>query len=84
MFVPSEMLSTVNLDQEYFTRCWKHFPMSGRGPYFARMVWYTTFHHETLSSAIDRYGNRSRGFLGTIDVQLGNQGVDYLIGDLVT
>lgn len=58
--------------------------MSGQGPYFGQMVWYTTFHQESLPSVIERYGNEIKRFLGVIDEHLGRQGTDYLIGDRVT
>lgn len=58
--------------------------MSGQGPYFGQMVWYTTFHQETLPSVIERYGNEIKRFLGVIDAHLGSQGTEYLIGDRAT
>ncbi|OPB37709.1 glutathione-S-transferase [Trichoderma guizhouense] len=70
--------------EKHLTRCWEHFQMSGQGPYFGQMVWYTTFHHETLPSVIERYGNEIKRFLGVIDAHLGSQGTEYLVGDRVT
>ncbi|KAL7940494.1 glutathione S-transferase [Trichoderma barbatum] len=70
--------------EKHLTRCWEHFQMSGQGPYFGQMVWYTTFHEETLPSVIERYGNEIKRFLGVLDAHLGSQGTDYLIGDRVT
>ncbi|KAF3060700.1 Glutathione S-transferase 2 [Trichoderma lentiforme] len=70
--------------KKHLTRCWEHFQMSGQGPYFGQMVWYTTFHQESLPSVIERYGNEIKRFLGVIDAHLGSQGTEYLIGDRVT
>ncbi|KAL7894410.1 glutathione S-transferase [Trichoderma sp. SZMC 28014] len=70
--------------EKYLTRCWEHFQMSGQGPYFGQMVWYTTFHHETLHSVIERYSDEIKRFIGVIDTHLCNQGTDYLVGDRVT
>lgn len=58
--------------------------MSGQGPYFGQMVWYTTFHQETLHSVIERYSDEIKRFIGVIDTHLCNQGTDYLVGDRVT
>ncbi|PON28816.1 URE2 [Trichoderma gamsii] len=70
--------------EKHLTRCWEHFQMSGQGPYFGQMVWYTTFHHETLPSVIERYSDEIKRFLGIIDAHLCRQGTDYLVGDRVT
>ncbi|KAL7915531.1 glutathione S-transferase [Trichoderma velutinum] len=70
--------------EKHLTRCWEHFQMSGQGPYFGQMVWYTTFHQERLPSVIERYGNEIMRFLGVIDAHLGSQGTEYLVGDRVT
>ncbi|UKZ72454.1 hypothetical protein TrVFT333_000083 [Trichoderma virens FT-333] len=70
--------------EKHLTRCWEHFQMSGQGPYFGQMVWYTTFHHEILPSVIERYGSEIKRFLGVIDAHLDSQETDYLVGDRVT
>lgn len=58
--------------------------MSGQGPYFGQMVWYTAFHQEKLPSVIERYSEEIKRILGVIDAHLGSQGTDYLVGDRVT
>lgn len=58
--------------------------MSGQGPYFGQLVWFTRYHPEKLQSAIDRYANEVHRVTGVIDAHLKKQGTEYLVGDRVT
>ncbi|RFU80573.1 glutathione-s-transferase theta, gst [Trichoderma arundinaceum] len=84
IYDPENALHYISGPEKHLTRCWEHFQMSGQGPYFGQMVWYTTFHQETLPSVIQRYGDEIKRFLGVIDAHLGGRGTDYLVGDRVT
>ena len=58
--------------------------MSGQGPYWGQLGWFTKFHHEKLPSAIDRYLKEVRRTIGVIDSHLARQGTPYLVGERAT
>lgn len=70
--------------EKYQTRVWEHFQMSGQGPYFGQLVWFTRYHPEKFQSAIDRYANEVKRVTGVIDAHLKKQKTDYLVGDKLT
>lgn len=58
--------------------------MSGQGPYFGQLVWFTRYHPEKVQSAVDRYANEVKRVTGVIDAHLKKQKTDYLVGDKLT
>ncbi|KAG6026035.1 hypothetical protein E4U41_001373 [Claviceps citrina] len=81
---PSHTLSYAHPPQKHQTRVWEHFQMSGQGPYFGQLVWFTRYHPDKIQSAIDRYANEVRRVTGVIDAHLKRQKTEYLVGDRVT
>lgn len=72
------------IPEQYATRSWEHFQMSGQGPAWGQMVWFRTFHPEKLPSAIERYEKETLRVIGVIDSHLKKQGSPYLVGDRIT
>jgi len=71
--------------EKYTQRCWRDFQMSGQGPYYGQLAWFSFFHPEKgIQSAIDRYANEVRRVLGVIDLHLTKTGKPYLVGDKIT
>ncbi|OGM51273.1 glutathione S-transferase Ure2-like protein [Aspergillus bombycis] len=64
----------------YLAKQWLHFQMSGQGPYYGQMVWFTKYHAEQLPSAVERYVkeiNRVTGVLeGWLEQQAGIHGTE--------
>ncbi|KAI1743782.1 glutathione S-transferase [Xylaria scruposa] len=65
-------------------RSWQYFQVSGQGPYFGQLGWFTNHHSEKLPSAIERYTNEVKRVIGVIDGHLAKTGTDYLVGDKVS
>ncbi|KAG5926072.1 hypothetical protein E4U42_003684 [Claviceps africana] len=80
----SHKLSYANSPEKYQTRVWEHFQMSGQGPYFGQLVWFTRYHAEKVPSAVTRYANEVKRVTGVIDAHLKKQKTEYLVGDKVT
>ncbi|KAK8922640.1 glutathione-s-transferase theta, gst [Metarhizium anisopliae] len=77
-------LQYTSTPEKYQTRVWEHFQMSGQGPYFGQLIWFTRYHPEKLQSAIDRYAKEVRRVTGVIDAHLKKQKTEYLVGDKLT
>ncbi|KAI8632683.1 glutathione-s-transferase theta, gst [Xylariaceae sp. FL1651] len=73
-----------NFKQYYQTRMWACFQISGQGPYFGQMSWFSYHHSEKLPSAIERYYNEIKRVTGVLDAHLGRSGSPYLVGDKCT
>ncbi|KAG6248991.1 hypothetical protein E4U24_002432 [Claviceps purpurea] len=80
----SHKLSYTTPSEKYLTRSWEHFQMSGQGPYFGQLVWFTMYHPEKIQSATDRYANEVKRVTGVIDGHLKKQKTEYLVGDKIT
>jgi glutathione S-transferase len=77
-------LSYASGPEKYQTRVWEHFQMSGQGPYFGQLIWFTRYHPEKVQSALDRYAKEVRRVTGVIDAHLKKQKTEYLVGDKLT
>ncbi|KAI0910423.1 glutathione S-transferase [Ustulina deusta] len=66
------------------TRSWQYFQVSGQGPYFGQLGWFTNHHAEKLPSAIERYTNEVKRVIGVVDGHLVKNGTDFLVGDKLT
>lgn len=66
------------------TRSWQYFPVSGQGPYFGQLGWFTNHHSEKVPSAIERYTNEVRRVIGVVDAHPARQGTAFLVGDKPT
>lgn len=58
--------------------------MSGQGPYFGQLIWFTRYHPEQVESAKERYANEVKRVTGVIDAHLKKQKTKYLVGDKLT
>lgn len=58
--------------------------MSGQGPYFGQLIWFTRYHQEKVPSAVERYTNEVKRVTSVIDDHLKKQGTEYLVGDKLT
>jgi glutathione S-transferase len=66
--------------KEYYeAKQWLYYQVSGQGPYFGQAVWFTIYHPEKISSAVDRYVNEIRRVSGVLNRVL--QDKEYLAGD---
>lgn len=77
-------LQYTSVPEKYQTRVWEHFQMSGQGPYFGQLIWFSRYHPEKVQSAVDRYANEVKRVTGVIDAHLKRQKTDYLVGDKLT
>lgn len=77
-------LWSASSPQKYQEASWKHFQMSGQGPYFGQMMWFMRYHPEKIQSAIERYQNEVRRVWSVIDSHLSKQGTPYLVGEKVS
>ncbi|KAI0550105.1 glutathione S-transferase [Xylaria curta] len=76
-------LHYTTLKEKSAARSWQYFQVSGQGPYFGQLGWFTNHHTEKLPSAIERYTNEVKRVIGVIDGHLAKNG-DYLVGDKVS
>ncbi|KHN97233.1 glutathione-s-transferase theta, gst [Metarhizium album ARSEF 1941] len=77
-------LQYASTREKYQTRVWAHFQMSGQGPYFGQLIWFSRYHPEKIQSAVDRYASEVRRVTGVIDAHLKKHKTAYLVGDKVT
>jgi len=61
---------------------WLAFQISGQGPYYGQLAWFSVFHSEKIPSAIERYRNEAKRVMGVIDGVVKEQ--EYLVGDKCT
>ncbi|KAG5949633.1 hypothetical protein E4U53_005804 [Claviceps sorghi] len=80
----SHKLSYATSPEKYQTRVWEHFQMSGQGPYFGQLVWFSRYHPDKVPSAVTRYANEVKRVTGVIDAHLKKQKTEYLVGDKLT
>ncbi|KAF2220035.1 glutathione S-transferase [Elsinoe ampelina] len=74
-------LTYSTVPEKYEQNCWKHFQMSGQGPYYGQSTWFSFLHHEKLPSAQKRYEDEIHRVLGVIDGHLERTGRQWLVGD---
>ncbi|KAG6278061.1 hypothetical protein E4U47_006274 [Claviceps purpurea] len=77
-------LSYTTPSEKYLTRSWEHFQMSGQGPYFGQLVWFTISHPEKIKSVTDLYINEIKRVTSVIDGHLKKHKTQYLVGDQIT
>ncbi|GIJ92508.1 glutathione S-transferase, nitrogen catabolite repression regulator [Aspergillus pseudoviridinutans] len=73
---------TAGSKEDYQTKQWLYFQVSGQGPYFGQAAWFLRYHSENVPSAIERYINEIKRVLRVLDGALKNK--DYLVGDQYT
>ncbi|KAG8169276.1 hypothetical protein KVR01_000021 [Diaporthe batatas] len=73
-----------NMAHFHQTRTWTYFQCSGQGPYFGQKAWFRRSHPERIQSALDRYDNEIKRVTGVLDLHLGREGSQYLVGDKCT
>ncbi|KAJ5575584.1 glutathione S-transferase [Penicillium sp. DV-2018c] len=69
---------TAGSKEYYESKQWLHYQVSGQGPYFGQAVWFTVYHPEKVSTAVERYVNEIRRVSGVLNRALQNK--EYLIG----
>ncbi|KAF4556185.1 Glutathione S-transferase-like protein 15 [Elsinoe fawcettii] len=74
-------LTYSTFPEKYDQNCWKHFQMSGQGPYYGQSTWFSYLHHEKLPSAQKRYADEIHRVLGVIESHLERTGQQWLVGD---
>ncbi|KAG5924488.1 hypothetical protein E4U61_000424 [Claviceps capensis] len=67
--------------EKYHTHSWEHFQMSGQGPYFGQLVWFTISYPEKIKSVTDRYINEIKRVTSVINGHLKKHRTQYLVGD---
>lgn len=67
--------------EKFHQRQWAAFQMSGQGPYFGQLTWFSFFHPEKIPNVIERYTKEVRRVLSVIELHLTRSGQDYLVGD---
>ncbi|KAI0202744.1 glutathione S-transferase [Astrocystis sublimbata] len=72
------------LKEKNATRSWQYFQVSGQGPYFGQLGWFTNHHSEKIPSAIERYTDEVKRIIGVMDGHLAKNGTDFLVGDKAT
>ncbi|OBT85355.1 hypothetical protein VE02_05063 [Pseudogymnoascus sp. 03VT05] len=71
---PSRKLSFSSGSAEWHhSKQWLHYQMSGQGPYFGQVVWFTKLHAEKIPSAIERYVKEVNRVTAVLDRQLARQ-----------
>lgn len=78
--------------EDYHTKQWLYYQVSGQGPYYGQGVWFKRYHPEKVPSAVERYVNEAKRVTAVLDKWLakqkeehgtGNNG-PWLVGDKVT
>ncbi|KAF9881941.1 glutathione s-transferase [Colletotrichum karsti] len=75
-------ISYASFPEKYLLKQFLHFQMSGQGPYFGQLGWFTLFHPENIQSAKERYEEQTVRVLSVLDAVL--KGKKYLVGDKPT
>ncbi|KAK2604189.1 hypothetical protein N8I77_007138 [Diaporthe amygdali] len=83
---PAHNVSYSTLQERHLCNQWLHFQMSGQGPYFGQLSWFTHLHPEKIPSARDRYAGETKRILGVIEGVLAAKpaGAQWLVGDKMT
>ncbi|KAF2833553.1 glutathione S-transferase [Ophiobolus disseminans] len=76
------IISYDTLKEKHLCNQWLAFQISGQGPYFGQVGWFTHLHPEKIPSAISRYINELKRVLGVLDGAL--EGREWLVGDKMT
>ncbi|MBE3049057.1 glutathione S-transferase, partial [Candidatus Bathyarchaeota archaeon] len=75
-------ISYTDFTNKYLCKQWLHFQMSGQGPYYGQVIWFTTYAKEDIPLAINRYKDEMRRVTGVLERAL--DGRDWLVGDKYT
>ena len=70
--------------EKALVKSWLHFQMSGQGPMYGQLAWFTRFRPDNIPSAVERYRAEVRRVLGVVEAHLNKTGQDYLVGDKAT
>jgi glutathione S-transferase len=74
-------LTYTSFPEKYQLKQYLHFQMSGQGPYYGQLVWFSMRHHEKIESAVTRYEEQVWRVISVLDKIL--EGREYLVGDKV-
>ncbi|KAI9934516.1 hypothetical protein ASPWEDRAFT_643090 [Aspergillus wentii DTO 134E9] len=79
-------LSFANGSPEFYqAKQWLHFQMSGQGPYYGQVFWFSRYHSEKVPSAVERYTKEINRVTGVLEGHLKSQkektGSAWLVGD---
>ncbi|KAL3462420.1 glutathione S-transferase [Aspergillus heterothallicus] len=78
-YVKEKRISFAPGSTEYFhAKQYLHFQMSGQGPYFGQLTWFSYFHPEKIPSVQERYLNEIKRVTGVLEKIL--EGKMYLVG----
>ncbi|KAI1179100.1 glutathione S-transferase [Nemania sp. FL0916] len=79
-------LSYNSLNEKHLCNQWLHFQVSGQGPYFGQVGWFSHLHSEKIPSAIQRYTAEVRRILGVLEGVLSKKpaNAQWLVGDKMT
>jgi len=73
------------LQEKWVTKSWLYFQVSGQGPYFGQVPYFTFFHHEKgLTSVLERFNEEVKRVTGVIDAHLKKTGMPYLVGEKIS
>lgn len=68
--------------EDFLTKQWLFFQVSGQGPYYGQGNWFKHFHSEKLPSAVQRYVNEIKRVTGVLEGVL--EGKTFLVGEKCT
>ena len=60
-------------NEEALARQWLFFQVSGQGPYYGQLAWFTKYHPEKIHSARERYFNEVNRVTGVLEGHLAKQ-----------
>jgi len=74
-------LHTDSFEQKYLEKQFLFFQVSGQGPYFGQIVYFSYFHHEDVPSVRERFLKEMDRVTGVLDAVLKDK--PYLTGDRI-
>lgn len=72
-------------NNDYLTKQWLYYQVSGQGPYYGQAYWFHTYHAEDVPSAKERYVNEALRVTDVLEGHLAKQKEGpWLVGNKVT
>lgn len=75
-------ISYADQKNKYLLRQWLHFQVSGQGPYYGQVIFFSRYAEESSPYAIKRFQKEVRRVTGVLERAL--EGRDWLVGDKYT